>query len=251
MFGCLLSDYVLIMPEPKTALVTGAASGIGFALAELLCARGYGVNLFDIDDQALPDIGAQLNAERAVIGDVADPVAWDALAADVGAIDLLCLNAGVLSTSTGDPWLTSPDEWSRVFGVNVLGVVNGLRSFVPLMVDSDRPSNILITASLAGVMTWPGGGAYGASKHAVFAVAEQAALGLANTTVGVTVLCPALVRSGMSEHGADPQEVAAKALDAVASGQFAVLPEEWSDAVAQRTETLLNGRQPNLPGVNP
>ena len=171
----------------------------------------------------------------------------EAFADAAGAVDLVCLNAGVVSSEMGPPWAASPEEWDRVLGVNLLGVVNGLRVFVPGLLERDEPSNILVTASLAGAATWPGGGPYSASKHAVVAVAEQAALHLAGSGVGVTVLCPALVRSGMSEHGEDPLDVADRALDAVRSGAFAVVPDEWHSAVVERSFMLTSGRQPSPP----
>lgn len=237
------------MSVPETALVTGAASGIGLALSQLLTQRGCRTFLFDVDDQALPDVGERLPAERAVVGDVADASALERLADEIGPVDLLCLNAGVISTSQGPPWEASPEEWDRVLGVNLLGVVNGLRAFVPLMIERHEPSHILITASLAGVATWPGGGPYAASKHAVFAVAEQTAFALADTTVDVTVLCPALVRSAMSSEGEDPLVVAAQGLAAVGTKQFAVMPEEWRSAVKDRTAAIVAGEQPNPPTI--
>ncbi len=96
-------------------------------------------------------------------------------------------------------------------------------------------------------MTFPAGGAYAASKHAVVAVAEQAALGLAGTPVGVTVLCPALVRSGMSEEGEDPLVVAEQALAAVHAGTFTVTPGEWTEEIARRGHRLATGAQPQMP----
>lgn len=235
------------MGEAGSALVTGAASGIGLALSTLLSERGHRLQLFDIDADALARAASELGAESAVAGDVADPTTMQNLADRVGAVDLLCLNAGVTSTSTGAPWDASPQEWDRVLGVNLLGVVNGLRSFVPLMLERKSRSQILITASLAGAATWPGGGPYAASKHAVLAVAEQAALELADTNVAVTVLCPALVRTGMSDHGEDPHDIAVQALAAVTAGRFAVLPDEWVSAVEKRAETLVSGRRPDTP----
>jgi len=229
-----------------TAVVTGAAGGIGAALARALAARGHHVVLADVDAEALDALADELGG-RAVPTDVADPAAVERLAARAGPVDLVCLNAGVLSTHPGPVWEAPAAEWDRVLGVNLGGVVNGLRAFVPRLLDRGEPAHVLVTASLAGMLTWPGGGPYAASKHAVVAVAEQAALDLAATPVGVTVLCPALVRTGMSTEGADPMDVAALALDAVDRGRFAVIDPEWHPALATRAEALAAGRHPSLP----
>ena len=231
----------------RTAVVTGAASGIGRALATLLAERGYQLHAVDIDGPALDTVAAGLGFASARTADVADPSALEELADEIGAVDLLCINAGVISSAMGAPWEAPTEEWDRVFGVNLGGIVNGLRAFVPLMLHRDRPCHILITASLAGAATWPGGGPYAASKHAALAVAEQAALRLADSNVTVTVLCPALVRTGMSDVGDDPLDVATEALAALDDGRFAVIPEEWHAAIADRAETLVSGRQPRLP----
>jgi NAD(P)-dependent dehydrogenase (short-subunit alcohol dehydrogenase family) len=111
------------------------------------------------------------------------------------------------SAQAAPVWQTTPEDWQRAVAVNLGGVVNGLRAFVPRLLAAGRSRRILITASPAGLATWPGG-AYAASKHAAVAVAEQAALALADTDVSVSVLCPALVRTGMSEVGQDPAVVA-------------------------------------------
>lgn len=147
----------------------------------------------------------------------------------------------------GAPWDVPPEEWHRLLDVNLLGVVNGLRSFVPRLLDSGRSSRLLVTASLAGLVTFPGGGAYSATKHAVAAVAQQAALALADTPISVTLLCPALVRTGMSEIGEEPAEVAKVALEACAAGRFLVVPPEWSDSVVSGAERLVSGVQPRVP----
>ena len=131
--------------------------------------------------------------------------------------------------------------------INLGGVVNGLRTFVPRMLATGEPHHILITASLAGLATWPGGGPYAASKHAVVAVAEQTALALQETPINVTVLCPALVRSGMSDVGDDPADIAETALDAVQHGVFTVVSDDWTSAVAGRGPRLAAGEQPSLP----
>jgi NAD(P)-dependent dehydrogenase (short-subunit alcohol dehydrogenase family) len=232
------------------AVVTGAAGGIGRALATRLHAAGAKVVLADVDEAALADAAAELGAD-AVRADVSDATEMAALAAAVPDVDLLCLNAGIVGRDTGLPWEVSAEDWDRVFAVNVGGVVNGLRAFVPRMLATGRPAPILITASLAGLVTFPTGGAYAASKHAVAALAEQAALALAGTPIGVTMLCPALVRTGMSAEGEDPAVIADEALAAVRAGTFAVVPDGWGAEITRRGERLATGAQPQMPTPGP
>ena len=229
--------------EITTAVVTGAASGIGRALATRLAATGTRLVLADTQAAALADVAAALGA-AAVPTDVADHRAMQALAAAAPDAQLVCLNAGIVGSALGAPWEVDPQEWDTVLAVNVGGVVNGLRAFVPQLLAAGQPGHMLITASLAGLATFPGGGAYGASKHAVVAIAEQAALALADTQVGVTVLCPALVRTGMSPVGDEPADVAEEALTAVHQGRFAVVPTAWRQAILQRAEHLTSGLPP-------
>ena len=227
-----------------TAVVTGAASGIGRALASRLAGDGYTVHLADV----------------ASTGELADSIGGVPHAVDVSSrdqmlelsvraadADVVCLNAGIVGTAMGAPWEVEPDEWRHLLDVNLLGVVNGLYAFVPKLVASRRRCRIVITASLAGLVTFPAGGAYAGTKHAVVAVAEQAALALADTDVSVTLLCPALVRTGMSDVGQDPADVATAALAAADAGTFLVVPPEWTSAVRLRTEHLLLGRVPQVP----
>ena len=229
-----------------TALVTGAASGIGRALVRQLVTEGVQVTAVDVDQDALGPLADELNVATARL-DVTDRRAQEALGERIGAPDLVCLNAGVVSPHTGPVWSTPDDEWDRVLAVNLGGVRNGLAVFVPRLLATGRHHRLLITASLAGVTTWPIGGAYAASKHAVVAVAEQTALGLVDTSISVTLLCPALVRSGMSPIGEDPETVAAAALDACRQGRFAVIPDDWHSAVHERAERLTAGTPPALP----
>ena len=234
-----------VVPD-RLAVVTGAASGLGRALAQELHTRGARLILADIEPDGLTRTADQLNA-RTVVTDVADPDAMERLAGIAAQADLVCLNAGVTSTFPGQVWEAPPDEWCRVFSVNLGGVVNGLRAFIPRLLDAGRPARFLITASLAGLATWPGGGPYAASKHAVVTVAEQAALALAGTGITVTVICPALVRTAMSPIGEDPRIIAADALDAAEDGRFTVVPGEWHDAVLQRGVRLTTGSLPEVP----
>ena len=226
------------------AVVTGAASGIGRALAGQLAADGYHVHLADLSPA--DDLARQLEGTSHVV-DVADVDAMDTLASRVPGASVVCLNAGIVGPSLGAPWEVPPDEWLRVLQVNLLGPINGLRAFVPRLLALDRPARVLMTASLAGLVTFPGGGAYAASKHALVAVAEQAALAWADTAVSVTVVCPALVRTAMSTEGADPADVASAALAGSRAGRFVVMPEEWAPAVRHRADRLASGEAPELP----
>ncbi|MGJ7906409.1 SDR family NAD(P)-dependent oxidoreductase [Actinopolyspora sp. H202] len=228
------------------AVVTGAASGIGLALARELAGRGTDLVLADTDSGALRGVSESLGA-RAVPTDVAVPDGVEALARVAADARLVCLNAGILGRALGAPWEVAPEDWDRVFAVNVGGVVNGLRAFVPRLLAANQPAHILITGSLAGAATFPGGGAYGPSKHAVRAVVEHAAMALEGTPIGVSMVCPALVSTGMSGEGADPSDVAERALATIEDGTFAVLPEEWKGVVVNAAARLASGRRPEPP----
>ncbi|TDD39552.1 SDR family oxidoreductase [Saccharopolyspora elongata] len=232
--------------DALTAVVTGAASGIGRALAEALHAKGADLVLADVDADALSATADRLGA-TGVTADVSDPAAMSALAAQAPQARLICLNAGVVGASLGAPWEVPADEWDRVFGINVGGIVNGLRAFVPGLLASGEQAHVLITASLAGLTVFPGGGAYGPSKHAVVAVAQHAAMALAGTPVRVTMICPALVATGMSPEGIEPDLVAHEALRAVDDGVFAVVPSEWQAAVVAQVEQIASGHRPTPP----
>lgn len=228
------------------AIVTGAASGIGRALATQLAEDSRKVYLADV--VPMTDVVRETHGV-AVPADVTRPDDMETLADTASDARLVCLNAGITGATMGPPWEAPLAEWEHVLRTNLLGVVNGLRAFVPRLVAADEPAHILITASLAGLVTFPGGGAYAATKHAVIAVAEQAAMILRDSQVAVTVLCPALVRTGMSESGADPADVAAIALQACHDGRFAVVDEVWKQAVIDRGTQLADGVQPTAPTV--
>ena len=225
------------------AVVTGAASGIGMALARRLAARGHQVHLVDV----APTAG--LAADLAGVGhtaDVASAEDMERVARSAEEAEIVCLNAGIVGHSLGVPWEVPIAEWERMWAVNVLGLVNGLQAFAPRM-SARRRGQIVITGSLAGLLTFPSGGAYAATKHAVIAIAESASLALHETSVTVTLACPALVRSGMSEVGADPDDVAAEVLAAADDGRFLVVPAEWAPAVVGRAERLVSGATPEVP----
>ena len=189
----------------KVAVVTGAASGIGLALAERFARDGLDVVLADIEGAALARaadrIGALGVTTLAVPTDVSDNQAVEALAGAAlerfGAVHVVCNNAGV--TSGADPWFGPLSAWSWVLGVNLWGVIHGTRAFLPILINQGE-GHIVNTASIAGLN--PGSGPmYAASKHAVVALSEE----LFKTTkivglpVGVSVLCPGWVRTAIMD----------------------------------------------------
>jgi NAD(P)-dependent dehydrogenase (short-subunit alcohol dehydrogenase family) len=182
----------------KVAVITGAASGIGRALAERCVHEGMHVVLADMDGDALTTTAQALHATGArvlaVVTDVAKAQDVDALAqqtlATFGAVHLLCNNAGVWGGISA--WDSPLAEWEWVLGVNLWGVIHGLHTFVPLMLAQDTDAHIVNTASLAGLLTGRGPAAYRVSKHAVVALSEMLYHQLAprTTKVKVSVLCP-------------------------------------------------------------
>src|SRR3954469_457617 len=134
----------------ETAGVTGAASGIGRALARRLSRAGARLVLADLDGAALTATAHEMGA-TAVVTDVASPDDNEALADAAGPTRVLCLNAGVTGSHVGPVWLTPPEQWARVMGVTLGGVVNGWGAFAPRILADAQPHHILITASLAGL----------------------------------------------------------------------------------------------------
>lgn len=187
--------------------MTGAASGIGRALAERFLAEGMKVVLADVEEAALQQTASDLAAAGGETVsfrvDVSRPEEVRALA-DVaferfGGVHVLCNNAGV--GIGGTIWEHSPEDWQWLLGVNVLGVVNGLREFVPRMLARDEEAHIVNTASAAGLDARPWLGMYSATKYAVVAISEtlRAELEMRGAKIGVSVLCPALVNTRIAE----------------------------------------------------
>lgn len=189
----------------QVAVVTGAASGIGRALAEAFLRRGLAVVAVDVEPGALGTAVSEISAGGgrvvAQVCDVGDPEAMQRLAehtiGTLGRVDVVCNNAGVV-TPRAPVWEQSPEDWRWTLDVNLLGVVNGIRAFVPYLVRRGS-GHVVNTASIAGLAPIPGGGngAYTASKHAVVGLSETLTVELAavGAKVGVTVLCPGPVPS--------------------------------------------------------
>jgi NAD(P)-dependent dehydrogenase (short-subunit alcohol dehydrogenase family) len=195
--------------EGKVAVITGAASGIGFGLAAQAASRGMKLVLADVEEAALQAASDKLAeggaTTLAVPTDVrvADEVeALDTAAFDeFGSVDLLCNNAGVNLTVARPVWEFSPGDWEWVIGVNLWGAIHGLRSFLPRMMEQSTKSHILNTASSACLISGPGLGIYKLTKHAVLSLSETTFHDLhgVGARVGVSVFCPGLVKSGIRD----------------------------------------------------
>ena len=187
----------------RVAVITGAASGIGLGLAERFAAEGMRVVMADVEEPALAKAAAELAGNGAsvlpVVTDVSDRAAVDALRdaalSAFGAVHVVCNNAGV-GGPHGPLWECPPAEWDWVLGVNLEGVMNGVRAFMPVLLEQDA-GHLLNTSSIFGVFAGTLG-PYGVSKHAVAALSETLHFNLQSlgvTHVGVSVLCPGAVRT--------------------------------------------------------
>jgi NAD(P)-dependent dehydrogenase (short-subunit alcohol dehydrogenase family) len=190
----------------RTAVITGAASGLGREFARHACGLGMQLVLADVEAAPLNALVAELgSAGCRVLGEVVDVSRSEDVArlaerayAEFGEVSLLFNNAGV--GSGGYLWENSDADWQWVFGVNLWGVVHGIRHFVPRMLTSGQPAHIVNTASVAGLLCAPVMGVYNVSKHAVVALTETLHhdLRMAGAQIGVSLLCPAFVPTGIA-----------------------------------------------------
>jgi len=249
----------------RVAVVTGAASGIGFALARRFAAEGDRVVLADLHADVLAEAAEELEASGAEVlavpTDVSDPAAVDALAARTverfGTVHIVCNNAGTVVG--GAAWEVSLADWHRIMDVNLWGVIHGIRSFVPILLAHDEPAHVVNTASMAGVTSLAGLGPYVASKHAVIGLTETlfhdlAAAG-AGDRIGVTALCPGYVptRIGFDDRQAPAPEappgavtaddVANRVIEAITERRVFVFTHEGTaEQVAARAAAIVSGR---------
>jgi NAD(P)-dependent dehydrogenase (short-subunit alcohol dehydrogenase family) len=191
--------------QGRVAVVTGAAGGIGLALAQRFASDGMRVVISDVDAERLAAAADTIDGEvETVAANVARPEDVDALAARAferfGAVHLVCNNAGV--TRPGPAWGLDVDEWEWLLSVNVLGVVNGIRSFVPTMLERGEPGHVVNTASIGGLLPYAGIAGYTASKYAVVGLSEGLLLDLraADAPIGVSVLCPGPIDTEFRAH---------------------------------------------------
>lgn len=269
----------------KVAVITGAGSGIGRALAMALAAEGAKLALLDVNTAGLGETAAGLPSADAPllrVCDVTDPDAVEAAADAVygrfGAAHLLFNNAGVFTG--GKLWETTLAEWRWQIDINIMGVVHGLKSFVPRMLAGGAPGHLVNTASVGGLTSPPGYSAYSATKHAVVALSEclYQDLKAESAPIGVSVLCPAFVKTALADipdSAGDIRSAAGKAhleatrklmekgrltvddvaritLEGIREERFYILPHPGARVgVEWRMQDILNDRAPTNPMQGP
>ncbi len=237
----------------RVAVITGGASGIGLGLARRLGAEGMHVVIGDVERPALDAAVADLTAAGVdVVGvscDVTDADQMQSLADTTmdrfGAVHVFCNNAGV--GGGGLSWETPLSMWDWVLGVNLWGVIHGIRSFVPILVQQDA-AHIVNTASVAGLVAAPMMGPYNASKHAVVALSETLhhEFAIVGTAARVSVLCPGWVRTNIatSERNRPAPAGAGSASDA---GDVVGMDAEQQTELGRQVLAgmIANGMQPD------
>ncbi len=260
----------------RVAVITGAASGIGRGMAERFAAEGMAVVLADIEEEPLAELEIDLKHRGATVlsirTDVSKPEELENLAEQAyntfGQVTILCNNAGVV---TSRPiWEHTIEDWEWVLGVNLWGVIHGIRSFVPRMLTQETKCHIVNTASILGMVRGPGEGIYKITKHGVVVLSETLADELAQkgSEIQVHVLCPGWVRTGILESdrnrpdkprnssvesisgvrnvrlemeaGMSPEEVADHVYKAIQTGTFYIFTHpELKELVQERMENII------------
>jgi len=270
---------VTFEPQRTAALVTGAASGIGLALAEALASRADSVVLADVDESGVTSAASDLrNAgydAHAEVVDVGDPAQLSVLGKrtrELGIITTACLNAGVTATGT-NLWETPAATAQFVLGVNTIGLINSIRAVVPILIAQEQPSTVVITASMAGMVTSAGSGVYAASKAAAVALGRslRAELSQVAPLVSVVVCNPGMVRTNLMRtsagqlpgvmddelveashgalngHGITPEAQAQAVMAAIDGGSFWVMPphgDPFTDTMRTELTELLEEVRP-------
>ncbi|HEX7668804.1 MAG TPA: SDR family NAD(P)-dependent oxidoreductase [Polyangiaceae bacterium] len=274
--------------KDKVALVTGAASGIGFALADRFASVGMKVVLSDIEpvalaaaEKSLKDKGAPVLAVQC---DVSKAEEVEALATQAyekfGAVNVLCNNAGV--GIGGLSWEHSLEDWRWVLGVNLWGVIHGIRSFLPRMIAQGTEGHVVNTASVAGLISSPYMAVYQATKHAVVSMTEslKMELDMTSSKLSASVLCPGFVATKISDSernrparlkgpkeaaettqqemirelarqqvaaGIKPAEVAEMVLEAIRDDRFYVITHpRFRKLIRLRMENIVEGKTPRF-----
>jgi NAD(P)-dependent dehydrogenase (short-subunit alcohol dehydrogenase family) len=271
----------------KTAVVTGGASGIGRGLADKFAAEGMNIVLADVEQAALDQAVAQMTAAGATVLGVRTDVSKlsdvEALARATldrfGGVPIVCNTAGVGGGGPALSWDSPMRDWEWVLGVNLWGVIYGVRAFTPIMLERGEEGHIVNTASVAGLIAGAGGPAYTVSKFGVVAYSESLFHELRAASAGrinVSVLCPALTNTRIIESGRNhpdgapvepaegtpergmlefirgifaggmpPSEVADQVFDAIVNERFYVLTHpEHNDVIKGRVDAMVSGGTP-------
>jgi NAD(P)-dependent dehydrogenase (short-subunit alcohol dehydrogenase family) len=258
----------------RTAVVTGAASGLGLAMARAFCVEGMRVVLADLQGPALSEAERNLAAEGfqvlAVPVNVADAESVEALAQRTvehfGGVDVLVNNAGISGDLPRESWEHDLANWRRVLDINLMGVIHGIHSFVPLLLKQADGGHIVNTGSMASLMALPYLAPYAVAKTGMIALSESLDLELKalGANIGVSVLCPGMVQTGLTKPGRDhpdstaaapsapatafyqgsqkaaeratvtPEQVAQMVLEAIRANRFYILTHEGALALAEK-----------------
>jgi len=271
--------------KDRVAVVTGGASGIGRGMVENFIDAGMKVILADIDEKRLNDtVKAFKDAGANVIGipvDVSKADQIKELAQKTldafGAVHVLCNNAGV-GYGGQSSWEVPLEGWRWVLGVNLMGVINGIHTFMPIMLEQDVEAHIVNTASVAGLIINGMNIPYGVSKHAVVALSESMHIELQNqaSKVKVSVLCPGPINTDIMhslernrpasvppppevtkemelfrrayelwiERGMDPKEVGRLVLDAIIEERLYVTTHDYNMYIDSRLKSILDRKNP-------
>jgi NAD(P)-dependent dehydrogenase (short-subunit alcohol dehydrogenase family) len=275
--------------KDRVAVVTGAASGIGRAMAQRFAAEGMKVVLADIEQRALTETERELRAEGAAVlavpTDVSKAGDVEALAKKsieaFGAAHVLCNNAGV--AVGGVSWERTVADWEWGLGVNLHGVIHGIRVFVPIMIGQDSEGHIVNTASMAGLVSIPLMSVYNVSKHAIVTLSEALhhELALSGAKVKVSVLCPGWVDTALMDSernrpghllnelaqetdepakeafeqtvrqllatGLTPAQIADHVVNAIREEKFYILTHpDMKEAIRTRMDDILQERNPTF-----
>lgn len=278
--------------EGRVAVVTGAASGIGKALCERFAREGMNVVLADIENDALREagrdiekLGVEVHTVRTDVSQADDLSALAEATLDrFGKVHVVCNNAGVFAG--GRTWESIGTDWEWVLGVNLYGVLHGIRAFVPILLEQNEPSHVVNTCSMAGLINMPLSGAYNVSKHAALSLTETLyhELSALDTPVGCSALCPELIRTGIGrsernrpahlkrpegegtpeqalveeaikssiDTGIDPAVMADRVYEGIRTDTFYLLAEEdtsWVRACHTRLDDIRERRNPTLNAI--
>ncbi len=275
----------------KVAVVTGGASGIGLAMAQRFAAEKMKLVLLDVEAPALAEAaktlragGATVFARRVDVSNIAEMgAALEEARSELGIAHVICNNAGVAGPG-GPMWTLSEADWKWTLGVNLWGVIHGVRLLLPALLESGEEGHVVNTASMAGVTSTPFIAPYTATKHSVVAISEVLAkeLELVGAKVGVSVLCPGFVKTqiatsmrnrpaesgasaaapahpagpGMMQAmhalvagGVEPASIADQVVAAIRERRFYILTHpEMKPAIKHRMDDLLDER---APGIDP